>query len=363
MITEYTDCSEFMRLISDQKIKPSTVKRFFSKQGVIFTSSNAATVANDVYTILLSGTEMAQVTQMIVSEGNYEKSTLINAKINQTSEETDLLDFFADGFNSLRSSCYQGYVIEHPIKSDTELLINMSYKRKLPGKNKLIQDETRFIRVAIRKTDKNNVSIDIRQPSSFDAQKALDILKKIVGDSDDTGVYLSHLNLGLLTDKNKVMFFDKLLAISFSSWRLKTVTGITVRKSAITDDDDIDSEISDDEGSTGTLTGINQAVLNGSGLRSNEFVQKSLDQGYYISSMKYRYTCTQEAGEFIIGISSRGENLRVDMEKSYCDEDGTLYIQPFPKNLQDEIIRIFQKSANDIFYEIINEQKNKSKNT
>lgn len=363
MITEYTDCSEFMRLISDQKIKPSTVKRFFSKQGVIFTSSNAATVANDVYTILLGGTEMAQVTQMIVSEGNYEKSTLINAKINQTSEETDLLDFFADGFNSLRSSCYQGYVIEHPIKSDTELLINMSYKRKLPGKNKLIQDETRFIRVAIRKTDKNNVSIDIRQPSSFDAQKALDILKKIVGDSDDTGVYLSHLNLGLLTDKNKVMFFDKLLAISFSNWRLKTVTGITVRKSAITDDDDIDSEISDDEGSTGTLTGINQAVLNGSGLRSNEFVQKSLDQGYYISSMKYRYTCTQEAGEFIIGISSRGENLRVDMEKSYCDEDGTLYIQPFPKNLQDEIIRIFQKSANDIFYEIINEQKNKSKNT
>lgn len=360
MITEYTDCSEFMRLISDQKIKPSTVKRFFSKQGVIFTSSNAATVANDVYTILLGGTEMAQVTQMIVSEGNYEKSTLINAKIDQTSEETDLLDFFADGFNSLRSSCYQGYVIEQPIKRDSELLINMSYKRKLPGKNKLIQDETRFIKVAIRKTDKNNVSIDIRQPSSFDTQKVLDILKKIVGDSDDTGVYLSHLNLNLLTDKNKVMFFDKLSAIPFSSWRLKTVTGITVRKSNITDDDDIDSEISDDEGSTETLAGINQAVLNGSGLRSNEFVQKSLDQGYYISSMKYRYTCTQEAGEFIIGISSRRENLRVDIEKSYCDEDGTLYIQPFPKNQQDEIIQLFQKSANDIFYELISEQKSKT---
>lgn len=363
MITEYTDCSELMRLISDQKIKPSAVKCFLSKQGVVFTSTNATTVANDVYTILLGGTEIAQITQMIVSEGNYEKSTLINAKIKQTSEETNLLDFFADGFNSLRSSCYQGYIIEHPIKSDSELLINMSYKRKLPGKNKLIQEETRLIRVAIRKTDKNSVSIDIRQPSSFDTQKALDILKKIVGNSDDTGVYLSHLNLDLLTDKNKVMFFDKLSAISFSNWRLKTVTGITVRKSSITDDDDIDSEISDDDGATGTLAGINQAVLNGSGLRSNEFVQKSLDQGYYISSMKYRYTCTQEAGEFIIGISSKGENLRVDMEKSYFDEDGTLYIQPFPKNQQDEIIRLFQKSANDIFYELITEQKNKSANT
>lgn len=363
MITEYTDCSELMRLIADQKIKPSAVKRFLSKQGVIFTSTNAATVANDAYTILLGGTEMAQVTQMIVSEGNYEKSTLINAKIKETSEETNLLDFFADGFNSLRSTSYQGYMIEHPIKNDSELLINMSYKRKLPGKNKLIQEETRFVRIAIRKTDKNSVSIDIRQPSSFDTQKALDILKKIVGASGDGPVYLSHLNLDLLTDKSKVMFFDKLSAISFSNWRLKTVTGITVRKSNITDDDDLDSEISDDEGKTGTLAGINQAVLNGSGLRSNEFVQKSLDQGYYISSMKYRYTCTQEAGEFIIGISSKGENLRVDMEKSYCDEDGTLYIQPFPKSQQDEIICLFQKSANDIFYGLIAEQKNKGQNT
>ena len=360
MITEYTDCSELMRLISDQKIKPSAVKRFFSKQGVIFTSSNATTVANDVYTILLGGTEMAQVTQMIVSEGNYEKSTLINAKIRESSEETNLLDFFADGFNAIRSTSYQGYMIEHPIKSDSELFVNISYKRKSPGKNKLIQEETRFIKIAIRKTDKNSVSIDIRQPSSFDTQKALDILKKIVGEEADSPVYLSHLNLDLLTDKNKVMFFDKLSAISFSNWRLKTVTGITVRKSNITDDDDLDSEINDDEGETGTLAGINQAVLNGSGLRSNEFVQKSLDQGYYISSMKYRYTCTQEAGEFIIGISSKGENLRVDMEKSYCDEDGSLYIQPFPKNQQDEIIRLFQKSANDIFYKLISKQKNKS---
>lgn len=138
------------------------------------------------------------------------------------------------------------------------------------------------------------------------------------------------------------------------------VTGITVRKSDIIDDDALDSEISDDNDETGTLAGINQAILNGSGLRSNEFVQRSLDQGYYISSMKYRYICTKEAGEFIIGISSKEDNLRVDIEKSYCDEDGTLYIQPFMKNQQDEIIHLFQKAANDIFYDLIAEQKSKS---
>lgn len=360
MITEYTDCSEFMRLIADQKIKSSAVKRYLCKQGIILTSTNASKVANDVYTILLGGKEMAEITQMIISEGNYEKSTIINARKKSLSTESNLLDFFADGFNSLRSTSYQDYIIEQPIKDESSLLVNLSYKRKLPGKNKLIQEETRFIRMAIRKINDAEVSIDIRQPSSFDAQKALEILEKIVGEDGEPEVYLSHINLDLLTDKNKVSFFDRLSAELFDNWRLKTVTGITVRKSSLEEDDDVDSEINDEDGNTGALAGINQAVLNGSGLRGNEFVQTSLEQGYYITSMKYRYMCTQEAGEFIIGISSKGANLRVDMEKSYCDEDGKLYIHPFPKSQQDEIIKLFQSASSKIFYQLFDEQKNKN---
>ena len=73
--------------------------------------------------------------------------------------------------------------------------------------------------------------------------------------------------------------------------------------------------------------------------------------------MKYRYVCTQEAGEFVVAINSRGENLRVDIEKSFSDDDGTLYVQPFSKELQDEIIRAFQEAANIIFYSLIEDQK------
>ena len=357
MITEYTDCSEFMRLIADQKIKPSAVKRYLCKQGIILTSTNASNVANDVYTILLGGKEMAEITQMIISEGNYEKSTIVNARVKNSDNEVDLIDFFADGFNSLRSTSYQGYIIEQPIKDEASLMVNLSYKRKLPGKNKLIQEETRFIRMALRKINDTTVSIDIRQPSSFDAQKALEILEKIVGKAEESDVCLSHINLDLLTDKNKVNFFDRLSTEAFKNWRLKTVTGITVRKSSLEEDDDVDSEFSDEDGNEGALAGINQAVLNGSGLRGNQFVQKSLEQGYYITSMKYRYMCTQEAGEFIIGISSKGANLRVDMEKSYCDEDGTLYIHPFAKSQQDEIIKLFQSASIKIFYQLLDEQK------
>lgn len=350
-----------MRLIAEQKIKPAAIKRYLSKQGIVFTAINAQSLADDVYTIFLGGQEMAKITQMIVSEGNYEKSTLVNARLKEGVDNINILDFFADKFNAYRSSHFQGYVIEQPIKSDSEVIVNISYKRKLPGKNKLIQEETRYIHVTIRKKSASEVAIDIRQPSSFDTQKALDLLQAMTNSSEESEVYLAHVNLALLTDKNRVDFYDRLSAYSFANWRLKTVVGITVKNATISEDDDIVEETSENnESASSALAGISQAVLNGSGLRSNEFVQNSIHQGYYISSMKYRYICTQEAGEFVIAINSKGENLRVDIEKSFSDEDGNLYTQPFPKELQDEIIRAFQEAANTIFYSLIEEQKRSS---
>lgn len=48
--------------------------------------------------------------------------------------------------------------------------------------------------------------------------------------SEESEVDLAHVNLDLLTDKNKVNFYDQLSAYSFDNWKLKTVVGITVKK-------------------------------------------------------------------------------------------------------------------------------------
>lgn len=356
MITEYTDCTELMRLIEEQKIKPSAVRSYLRKQGIVLTASNASSLSKDVYTIFLGGQEMEAITHMIIDEGNYEKSTLINAKMTQSPSQGDIIDYFSDELQGFRSGLSQDYTIEQPTRIGDMLVFNLSYQKKMPGKNKLLQTETRRMRIMLRKKNETEVSIDIRQPSSADATKAIDMLKKIVGSGEDSEALLSHVNLGLLTDKNKVAFFDKLAGHSFRHWRLKTVTGITVKKSDF-HDEETDEEITDEDDTSGALAGISQAVLNGSGLRSNEFVQRSLQQGYYITSMKYRYICTQEAGEFIVSINSKGEDLRVDIEKSFCDEDGILFVQPFPKEQQDEIIQTFQSAANAVFSQLMEAQK------
>ena len=101
-MTEYTDSTEFMRLIADQKIKPSAIRRYLSRQGIILTASHSTTLANDVYTILLGGKEMTQITQLMASEGNYEKSTLINVQLKvSASPDLDILDYFGSVTNSM----------------------------------------------------------------------------------------------------------------------------------------------------------------------------------------------------------------------------------------------------------------------
>ena len=54
------------------------------------------------------------------------------------------------------------------------------------------------------KQDNKKVSIDIRHASSFDAQKAIDLLKQIANATDESDMNLSHVNLERLSAKNKV---------------------------------------------------------------------------------------------------------------------------------------------------------------
>lgn len=122
-------------------------------------------------------------------------------------------------------------------------------------------------------------------------------------------------------------------------------------------EDEEDEEVRiDDENEASTLSGISQAVLNGSGLRSNEFVQESINKGYYISAMRYRYEHKQDATEFAVVLSFKNQDLRVDIDKTYLEEEGRIYVQPFVKAEQNEIVVKFQDAAYKIFGELLEMQ-------
>ena len=204
------------------------------------------------------------------------------------------------------------------------------------------------------------VVVDVRQQSAIDSKNAVGFIEKIA--KADEGIKLKHINLEMLSNKNKVEFFDRIAAYTFKLWQLKTITGITV-KQGLSDEDDEDEEVvvEENEGAS-TLTGISQAVLNGNGLRSNEFVQESIEKGYYITAMKYRYEHRMDMTEFAVVLSFKNKDLRVDIDKTYYEDDGKIYVQPLIKSEQDEIIVEFQDVAYRVFNELINEQLEESKN-
>ena len=349
-LTEYVDCVELKRLISDKKIKPVAVKSYLRGKGMFFTASNSAILAEQIYTIFFGTQDMAEIRDLILYNKNYEKSTLLNLKLDVKHDDEDILDIFIDEVNNYKQGLCDNYDIGNLKKEKDKCSVCFSYQKKLLGKNKLLEYEKRDLVINLRKISEENIIVDIRHSSSTDFKFAEDFLEKVVGSS---GFQISHINLNLLTDENKVLFFDLIASHPFEDWKLKSITGLTVKQgNSITsdeDEDDLNTEIE----SEGTLSGISQAVLNGSGLRTNEFVQKSIEHGYYIVAMRYRYVHKRHATEMAILIKFKKNDLQIEIDKTYIDEDGKVTIQPFLKFEQDQIIVTFQNVANQIYHELL----------
>lgn len=353
MVTEYVDCSELKRLIVDKKLKPSTLKYYLRKKGIVFTANNVEQFAEQVYTIFLGADEISDIRDMMSNENNYEKSMIVNVILKPETED-NIIDVLMDEMNKQKSIKTNDYQLEQPVKTSDGAYIQLCYTRKLPGRNKLLEYEKRYLRMNIRKISDREVVIDIRQQSSTDSKNALKFIETI--SKGDSTLNLRHINLELLNGKNKIEFFDRIAAYTFGMWRLKTITGITVKQGTIEEDEEDEEVRIDDENEASTLSGISQAVLNGSGLRSNEFVQESINKGYYISAMRYRYEHKQDATEFAVVLSFKNQDLRVDIDKTYLEEEGRIYVQPFVKAEQNEIVVKFQDAAYKIFGELLEMQ-------
>lgn len=354
MVTEYVDCVELKRLIEDKKLKPSTLKYYLRKKGIIFTASNAKEFAEQVYTTFLGVREISEIKDLMINDGNYEKSLVMNLTLN-TKEDEDIIDVLIDEMSKQKAIKSEDYFIEQPVKSDDGegAYVQFSYIRKLPGRNKFLENERRYLRLNIRKIYNSEVVIDIRQQSAIDSKSAVGFIEKI--SKADEGIKLKHINLEMLSTQNKVEFFDRIASYNFKFWQLKTITGITVKQGVLDEDDEEDMSIEDGEESS-TLTGISQAVLNGNGLRSNEFVQESINKGYYIKAMKYRYEHRTDVTEFAVLLSFKNEDLRVDIDKTYYEDEGKIYIQPLVRTEQNEIIVAFQDVAYKVYKKLLNEQ-------
>ena len=352
MIDEYVDCVEIKRLIEESKIKSTVVRKFYQKQGILLNFAKPDLLARKVFTTFLGCNSIEKLRQVIISDVNYEKSVVIKLVCDKQKEDcsTTAIEYIVDELQRCKTEGVDGLIIDRPVLYDEGLKFSVSYDKKVPGRNRLIQNERRSIAINIRTVGCNALLVDIRQKSSDDYKKILDLFNAIRNeDGGDYNVDISHLNIKVLPQQDRVTFFDKIGSEDDPRWRLKTISGITVKKHCDGGNDISDEEEHDSEQFLG---GITQAILNGAGLRTNSFVQQCLQKGFDVVAMKYRFESKSCDFDFIIDINAKNEDLHISVEKSFSMMDGRYYVQPLEKDLQDEIVRDFQSKAINIFSEI-----------
>ena len=115
----------------------------------------------------------------------------------------------------------------------------------------------------------------------------------------------------------------------------------------------------EEDSSLASLRGITSAILNGTSIRNNSFVQECLKNDFYISTMGYKFESISELREVVIEVNFKYDDLKIDICKTYeYDSDvNDLRLHPALLDIQEDILKMFQKEAYEQYMEILERQK------
>ena len=357
MVSRYIDNKELKRVIEDGKLKCFKIKKILKDQGIILTSKNAEQIAEQVYPILWGSSDIEKMSQSIDDGGNYIKSSIIELEAN---EGEDILDTLEDFFENrvFRGGRYSKLGINRA--NDDQLLLQLKYAVERPGRIEFISKQYKNTDIVISKIANGKALLDIRQASASEMKEFNRILDNTL--RKDTPIQARHISLEILTNVNRVAFFDEFVKNKFLGWRFATVTKVALKKqeenTVEEDDDDEEENISQTD-----LQGITSAILNGTSIRSNSFVQQCLNNNFYITTMGYKFESIEDLLEVVVEINFKYDDMKIDICKTYeyDAESEQMRLHPALQNVQENILKMFQKVAYKQYMKILERQKLESR--
>lgn len=362
MVRKFTQNNDIKMIVQEKQISTSQIRSILKKKGIFSLVFNAEELSNEIYPLYLGSAEIDKIKELMQTESNYKKSSLMTIVPKDANTDIDsLLEDVEEQFLKYRT-CENKYRIE-TITTDKNGQINLqiSYMKQIKGKVALIKNKKKEVGVTLKKDlDSSRILVDIRQNDNLDLKEFEKFLEQVnsLGGFKDL-FKIERISLDKLIRDNKIKFFDKLSAYKYDDWSIEDIKGIDVKradKSEDDDDEEDDDEEDDDEEklSSDELIGITNAMFKGDSIRSTGIVKKFEEQGFYFTSMKFKYAYKKTAENFIIDINFKGtENVKIDIINTYDGNDKIV----FPMSQQEEIIQSFQEVVNKIYKEIINEQK------
>lgn len=355
MVSRYVDNKELKRVIEDGKLKSFKIKKILKDQGIILTSTNPGQVAEQVYPILWGSSDIEKMSQSVDDGGNYIKSSIIEL---ETTDDEDIINILEDFFGNgvFRDSCYSELGINR--LNEEQLLLQLKYAIERPGRIEFISKQYKNTDVVISKMPNRKALLDIRQASASEMKELNRILDNTL--KKDTSVYVRHMSLENLTNENRVAFFDEFIKNKFQGWRFDTVTKVALKKY---EENSVENDESDEEDvPQADLQGITSAILNGTSIRSNSFVRQCLNNNFYITTMGYKFEHVEELLEVVVEINFKYNDMKIDICKTYeyDTESEQMRIHPALQNVQENMLKMFQKAAYDQYVKIVERQKEES---
>lgn len=352
MVSKYIDNKELKRVIEDGKLKPFRIRSLLKTQGILLTTTNAEQIAEQVYPILWGSSDIDIMSKSIDDGGNYIKSSVIEAEIKDTENiMDDFEDFFGNAYYG--KSRYKLSGISR--MDDNTLFVKLQYAVVRPGRNEFISTQYKNTDIIVTKISTNKALVDVRQASASEMKEINKFFDEAV--KKDDSVSTRHISLQVLTNENKVAFFDEFVKRSFAGWRFSTVTKVALKKCEENEEEtkELDEE---EDGSLVNLQGITSAILNGTSIRNNSFVQECLQNNFYVTTMGYKFESLTDLREVVVEINFKYDDMKIDICKTYeydSDIDG-LRLHPALQDVQEEILKLFQKEAYKQFSEMLEKQ-------
>lgn len=354
MINYYPD-KNTLREVLETKLSSASVKELCRSNGIFLFSQASSDLLDTASLIFWGFHDINRLSQNIDDSKNYKKSIRYELTTKKTNET--LMDSFGTYINDKRHTQRDDARVKIVEIRNVQLSnkpakeITIQYLKRQPGRVHLLSDVERQFAIIVMSGIKGSLIFDVIHNDSSDIKIANDIL----GDyrMANSNIEARQVSLKALIIKNKVALFDKLFSYKHKDWIREEIKSIEVERDAELEDDD-EEKVEED-----LLQGINSALLKGSGLRTNSFVQKCLDQGYYFGQTSIKYGHKREAIKIILNISfkSKEKFAEIAISNSYEIEDSKEVRKVLPISEQKEILRYFHSILISIFYNLVETQK------
>lgn len=352
MITYYPDKTTLKEVL-DSKVSTSDLKKICKTRGIFVLSQEKKDLLDTASKIFWGCNEINYFSQIIDDSKNYKKSVqwLLEGK-----DQNNPFDEFLEKMRSKqRSQTNESLVlIENitPVNAQGVTEIEIKHIRRQVGRVKLLQKIERYFTIQIHADNPNESTVNIIHNDNSDLKVAKDLLDF----NDDSDNYnTKQVKLDVLTIHNRVELFDRFFQHDHNNWRREEIISIGVEAGELTDDDDGDGG----EDEQDILNGINSALIHGSGLRSNQFVQRCLDQGYYFTQTVVKFAHRQEAIKINLGLQFKDNDKFAELSllSSYEVENDIDYRKVLSLDEQKDYLQHFHKCLYGLFDNLLDEQR------